>query len=266
MKSKLGKVAVILVVICGCTVLSVYLWGNPANTPWQDTVDAFSALAHTQWPIPEHLLQENAARTGDEFDVNEYFAALDHLSMQPEYVLDYVYYYYDIGGEPILYAKPADQSAYATYAEYVKLYGSPSQLSPWDIQYEYLDHVQVDDTPEGFFELVVLRTMGTQFYQDWHAGYNDTTIVCDRQALEDVLASDQIYSTGIPFTTRVRARFLDVVPIVDVGAQTVLVRIVVFTKWGGFIENTYTISRSFPYTILGEESRTLVHYEVPWAY
>jgi hypothetical protein len=255
MKSILKRLAPVLALICVCILLGKYFWGTPVHTSWQDTVDSFSGLVHTQGRVPEHLLQADAVKVGGEFDVSAYFSVLTHLSVEQGYTLDYVYYYGGLGGEPILYVRQMDQTPYAAYSEYIESFEATSRLGPWDVQSEYLDHVQVDGTPEGFFELIVLRTMGRQFYQYWHAGYNDSTIVCDRRALE-----------GIPFVVRTMARLVRIEPKIDIQEETVLVRIVTLTKWGGLIQKSYTIRRSFPHTIVDEQSRTLIPYRVSWVF
>ena len=72
------------------------------------TVKAISALTGGL-EIPDYFLAENPVKTGSEFDVMDYFSVLDHLSMQPGYVLDYVYHYDGMGGYPVLYARPSGQ-------------------------------------------------------------------------------------------------------------------------------------------------------------
>ena len=57
--------------------------------------------------IPQALL-DTGIKQGDEFNVNEYFKVLPHLSMQDGYLLDYVYQVDGLGAYPILYAHPVD--------------------------------------------------------------------------------------------------------------------------------------------------------------
>lgn len=63
--------------------------------------------------IPQGLF-ETGIKQGDEFDVNEYFSVLPNLSMRDGYALDYVFYGDSLGGFPVLAARPADLSPYAT--------------------------------------------------------------------------------------------------------------------------------------------------------
>jgi hypothetical protein len=203
--------------------------------------------------IPQYFLADNPTKQGGEFDVNQYFGILNHLSMQPGYSLDYVYHYDGMGGYPVLYAYPTGQAPYATEAD-LDAAGKPAS---------YLDFVQADDTPEGYFQFALLALMGSQFYLDWHANYNDSQLVCDKAAVMATVAStDHISGMPMPLKARVQARFLqDVEPRVTLGEQTVEVRIVRFTEWGGFFRRTYTLQRQFPHTILDVREENLVPYD-----
>ncbi len=92
---------------------------------------------------------------------------LTHLSMEPGYVLDYVYTFDGMGGYPTLFARPVDSPPYLSWADV------PEHAE------EYLDHVMVDDTPEGYLQYVMFSQNAEQFYLYWHSGYNDRGIVCN---------------------------------------------------------------------------------------
>ncbi|MDP2994198.1 MAG: hypothetical protein Q8N46_03640 [Anaerolineales bacterium] len=216
------------------------------------TVDAMSALTGGL-EFPANFQTENPVKTGSEFDVMQYFSVLDHLSMQPGYVLDYIYHYDGMGGYPVLYVRPAGQPPYATEAD----------LTAGGDRTSTLDYIQTDDTPESYFQFVVLAKMGSQFYLFWHANYSDSQIVCDKADVTSILASlNGDFGYRISLAARVRAALLkDVGPSVKVGEQTVEVRFVTFTRWGGFYQETYTLSRSMPHTIQDVQEKNLVPYE-----
>lgn len=226
------------------------------TTHEQSTVNAVSDLIRPL-RVPDHLLTEDAVKTSEDFDVNEYFSILDHLSMPEGYTLDYIYHYDVLGGEPYIYARPVVQPPYRTFSEYADAKGGPFS---WDESlYGFIDSVQTDGAAEGFFQFIVLRTMGSQFYQYWHAAYNDNTIICDHTGLE-VLLGAQSLDYRPPLGARDKARKLDFESVVEFEEDTVLVRVVIFTAWGGFIEESYTIRRSFPHEIINIERKTLVEY------
>ncbi len=203
--------------------------------------------------FPPNFRTENPVKTGGEFDVMQYFTVLDHLTMQPGYLLDYVYHYDGMGGYPVLYARPGAQPAYATEADLVAAGETPN----------YLDFVQADDTPEGYFQFVMLQKMGRQFYKFWHANYSDVDLVCDKAAvMASVASTDQDFGKPMPLLARLQTRFLRYVePRVLIGEETVEVRFVTFTLWGGFYRQTYTLQRRFPHAILNTQEENLVHYD-----
>jgi hypothetical protein len=216
------------------------------------TVDALSALTGGL-EFPAYFQTENPIKNGSEFDVMKYFSVLDHLSMQPDYVLDYVYHYDGMGGYPVLYVHPAGQPPYATEADLTASGGSPS----------YLAYVQIDNTPESYFQFVVLAMMGSQFYLYWHADYNDSQIVCDKAGVNGIVSSlGGDFGYRISLASRIKAALLtDIGPSVNISAQTVEVRLVTFTRWGDFYLKTYTLSRSMPHTIQNVQEKNLVPYE-----
>jgi len=185
---------------------------------------------------------ENLEAVGQKFDVNEYFTVLTHLAPEDGYVLDYVYFGPGGDGFPRVYARREGESAFANYAEYEK-----ANLE------NYLSHVRVDGTAEGYFELAVLSIMGGQFYLAWHAAYADKEVVSSRERVEAII--DQMNEAYTPLTEEQVEAFLklDVTPRVKFKGEEVRLRILVFTKWGGFFERVYTIDRDFPHQMVDED-------------
>ncbi len=216
------------------------------------TVDALSSLTGAL-EFPDNFQEHNPVKNGDEFDVMQYFTVLDHLSMKPGYALDYVYHYDGMGGSPILYVRSAGQSPYASESELTAAGDAPN----------YLDYIQTDDTPEGFFQFVLLTLMGDQFYQFWHSNYGDVQIVCEKIDVNDIVTSlDGNFGYRISIPSRIRAALLkNVGPTVNIGTQSIEVKLVTFTRWGGFFEETYTISRSLPNVIQDYQEKNLVPYD-----
>jgi hypothetical protein len=239
---------VILLLLSSCAP-AVPKTGSISNC--RQTVDALSALTGGL-EIPANFQASDPLKKGGEFDVMQYFSVLNHLSLRPGYVLDYIYHYDGMGGYPTLYVRPASQPPYA----------SESDLTAAGETSSYLDFIQVDDTPESYFQLAVLSLMGSQFYLYWHANYNDSQIICARVDVSDVVTSlDGNFGYPISLIGRIRAAFLwNVGPLVDLGAQAAKVRLITFTRWGGFYQQIFTISRSAPNTIQGVQENNLVPY------
>ena len=203
--------------------------------------------------IPEHLLTIGTKR-GNEFDVNQYFNALNHLSMRDGYVLDYVYQREELSGYPLLYPRPVDQVPYASTADI-------PENEEWP---DFLEYLEVEDTEQGYFEYVVMNIMANQFYLFWQANYNDTYIVCNRAQVNDIVAqvSSGEFGEAMDAAEQAEARRLrNVVPVVHLLGNTAVVEVMTFTKWGGFYRLTYTISREVPYQIIDIEEENLLPYD-----
>jgi hypothetical protein len=203
--------------------------------------------------IPEYLWTTGKKR-GDEFDVNQYFNALTHISMREGYVLDYVYQIDSLGGYPLLYARPVDQIPFDATVDI-------PEETEWTNIEAYLD---LEDTEQGYFEYVVLDIMADQFYLYWHANYNDTEIICNRQQIYDVVAQVSSGDFGNPMEPdqQAKARTLkNIMPAVRLAGDTAVVEIVTFTKWGGFFRMTYTISREVPHKILDIKQENILPYD-----
>jgi len=185
--------------------------------------------------IPQALL-ETGIKQGDEFNANDYFKVLTHISMQEGYSLDYVY-----------------QPPYASMEDVPE----NTELG------NYRDRLEIEDMEQGYFEYAVMDMLAGQFYLVWHANYNDREIVCDREAADAIIdginSGDFGYKLDAKQKAQVRA-MTNIEPAVTLTQDSAIVEVVTFTKWGGFFRQTYTISRSFPHTIEMEEEN-LVEYD-----
>jgi hypothetical protein len=222
------------------------------SVDWQRTVDEMVALT-AGLETPEHLVQPDPVKTGDEFDLIAYFKVLDRLSMEPGFVLDYVYWFDEMGGKPVLYAREADAPPYQTYSAYMDARSEPEDA--------YLNHVQMDGSSEGFFQLAVLRIMGARFYLWWHALMDDDAILTSLESLERHLEQVEADCTEPTRPVLEQGATLALEPRVDSDGDRVRVRLVTFTRWGGLEQKTFTFNRSFPHTLFEEASETLVAYE-----
>ena len=203
--------------------------------------------------IPHHLLDTGIKR-GDEFEVNQYFTVLDHVSMREGYTLDYVYVNESLGGFPLLYARLESQTPYGS----MKDIPENTQLP------DFREYLEVRDVEQGYFEYVVLNTMANQFYLDWHALYNDIEIVCNKDEVNAIVAdiSDGSFGNPLDISGQVKARAMNnIEPVVQLIGDNATVEVITFTKWGGFYRQSYTISRSFPHTIIDTQSENIVPYD-----
>ncbi|MBM3124981.1 MAG: hypothetical protein FJZ87_07870 [Chloroflexi bacterium] len=215
-----------------------------------------AALANLRamYPFPDHFDDaENPVKQGGEFDVMQYFDIFTHLSMRQGYVLDYVYVFDGMGGYPLLYVRPAGQAPYASQRE---LYESQAATEA------YMDYVETDDSPAGYLEYILLAGVASKFYLWWHANYNDASILCGRQEVHAILSGLGEFGSPMPLSSRLRAYLLrDVAPQVVIAEETVEVRVVIFTQWGGFYRQVFTIQRALPHNILDFTEENLAPYD-----
>jgi hypothetical protein len=87
----------------------------------------FQKIRH-EFVSVKHLLKKDARRSGKEIDVNQYFKIFDHLRMKPDTVLDWVYNYSDLVGEPLLYARHKSQKPFGTSSELLKSVQKEAEL------------------------------------------------------------------------------------------------------------------------------------------
>lgn len=197
------------------------------------------------------------------FDPNECFTILEHISMQPGYVLDYVYSADHGGAFPVLYARRKDDQPFEDYRAYEQHLGRLEQVN--EAYSDYLLHVKTDDTPEGFLQLVILSVMGDQFYLYWHANYNDTQILCDRSGLEVVLSAKH-FDKRLPEDVRWQARRLRVAPEICMTEGSVSVSFILFSKWSGFSRYTVEMHRTFPHAVIEATGTNLFQYNCKVAF
>jgi hypothetical protein len=221
------------------------------ETICRDSVAGLKALT-ADLKFPDYFQQENPVKQGGEFDPNRYFEVLTHLKMQDGFTLDYVYSFQGIGGQPLLYARRVNEKPFLAEKDFYA--AKPAS---------FLSAVEVDDTPEAYLQLSLLTLMGSQFYLFWHAGYNDSQILCGSSDIERIISENAQSDFGMKMdlTQKLKARAIsEPGPSVEIKNDRVTVSMLVFTNWGGFIRRTYTINRAFPYAILDVQNETLVEY------
>jgi len=231
----------------------------------QRVVDALRALVGDM-RVAKKSDEEKIAR-GEGFDPNVYFTALDRLSLEPGYRLDYTYSANEV---PSMYARRVGPTRSSTWFE---TFTSPDEITSAEGMlaldhgnYGYTRHIHVTDDEDGFFQFVVLLEMGGQFHLYWHALYHDETIVCTLDALRAVLREPDDLGKPLPTSLADRARHIDLAPVTTMGPDSVLVQVAEFSKWGGLSRRSYKIQRRFPHRILDMSTEELVpfHCGILW--
>jgi hypothetical protein len=246
------------VVACSCP----FSLPTPSETEaWQEDVDQIISMTHSL-RIPGHLLDPEKPATEDVFDPNTLIDALDHISMQEGYVLDFVYRDDGMGANPILYARPENEAPFENFEAFTRAAGDCSKggkTSPCS----YMDFIISDGTEQGYFQWVLMRMMGDQFYLYWHANYHDAEIIASQESLETLTEQLSSEDFGMPIDVITKQKLLrvDPAPVVTIKNDIVTVRVVWFTKWGGLHESIYTLNKEAPHEVLDIEIEELVPYD-----
>jgi hypothetical protein len=204
------------------------------------------------------------------FEPSMYFLFLNHLRMEDGYQLDDVTFEDDWGGLSLVYARKYGDPAFTTYDEYLASLGEEvTDEKSWSGLYHssaYLSKVIADGTPEGYFEFVTLAWLGDQYNLSWHGLYNDYKILCDASDLTYVSKDMNMFSFGdeifdLPPDIKKNAANIDFTPVVVMDAESVIIRVVTFSKWEGFIEHVYILDKFNPDKIISAESYTIIKYD-----
>jgi hypothetical protein len=215
--------------------------------------------------------QMHAYKLLEDFKPNMYFSFMKHIRMQEGYVLDYVYYSDGMGGLPVVYARKESDPPFNSYDEFLASYGEESgDERSYNLSMphgsDYLEKIVVDGTAESYFEFLTLAWLGDQFKLEWHGMYNDYKFMCDYSDMKYVYDSMSIFDYGeekflLPADVEFNAQFIDYTPRVSVNAENVLIRLVMFTKWGGFNELYYTVGRDDPMDVQDSQINSILEYD-----
>ncbi len=215
--------------------------------------------------LPDHFTGENPFRQAADFNPNKYFKIFKHLKIKPGYTLDYVYFQDELGGKPLVYARKANAAPFHTYEEFLKSYdeemSGERSYDQLNHVFDYLGQIQIDKTPESYYEFVVLAFLGDQFYLQWHGLYHDSKILCDPSDMHYVYEDLNSFGVEFPQSVKDNLEKIDFRSTVLINSDTVSVRIVAFTKWGGFWENIYVMDKKDPMNLKDVQSNTLLEYD-----
>lgn len=207
----------------------------------------------------------------NKFDANRYFAVLDKLHPESGYVLDWVYWKRGIGALPVLYMRKTDVKPYASYELYAtEVTNTPHEadLSAAEtrerLQYGYIRKLQVEDSPEGYFQLVVMRLLGDRFHFFWHEFYNEIYLVCSKPAWEALLLQEK--SRGAPYEPPsskfiAAAKKHDFTPKIKmVRNRQVEVSVTTYSPFGGLSVYSFIIGREYPHQVLQHSQTNILRH------
>jgi hypothetical protein len=215
--------------------------------------------------LPDHFTGENPFRQDSDFNPNQYFEVFTHLKIEPGYKLDYIYFNDDLGGLPLVYARESNSPPFQSYRDFLNSYGEKitgeRSYTELNHKYDYLEKIQIDNTPESYFEYVTMALLGDQFYLWWHGQYNDSKILCDASDIQYIEAELRRFEMELPQDVKDKIEKIDFSPVEIVDENTVTVRFVIFTKWGGFFEAVYVINKENINQLLDVKFNPIIEYD-----
>jgi len=262
--SYVGAIAlsILFAMLCACTEtpLVVSSLNDPAAVSLQDecrrVVDGLNDLKGNLG-LPEHYQEENPRRQQFYFDPMQYFEVFDRLEMNPGYILDYVYHSDGMGGMPVLYARKLDDAPFTSADELVQSFGDDTKGGGL----KYLEKIQLDQSPESYFQFYQLVMTGSQFYLWWHANYNDSQLVCDASDLERITEEIAAWEIIDPPDFPRSLYKADLAPAVLIAEGSVKIRYLAFTKWGGLIEFYCEVDPEQPQQLWNQQTKPLFEYD-----
>ena len=230
-----------------------------------------------QKKVPE-LFNEDVNKSDSEFNIDHYFDILDRIELEKGWRVDYLYLQERLGGEPIIIAYPElKETEYKEIINKINDNDLNYKARDYDLEniidtflnYEdvdnYLNHIKLDGSEESYLQFVILAELGSQFALFWHALYNDKEFVCTSEKSEKIInkinRSDEEMDFMEDDIFDEKLKKIDFKPQINIRNDKTVVRMVFFTKWGGFIEAKYQVKKSFPHKIIERETETLIEYD-----
>ena len=233
------------------------------------------------------LYEENIEKSDSEFNIYHYFDIMDYLKLEQEWLVDYLYMQQRLGGEPLIIAYPESKKL-----EYKKIIDKINNNKPdskaqeneleniirtflnFDDVDNYLTHIRLEPGEESYLQFVILAELGSQFALFWHAAYNDKEFICTLEKAKKIIDRigrqdkdiNHIENNQFDQQTIEKVKEIYFEPEIDMSDDKVVVRLVFFTKWGGFIEAKYIVKKTFPHKIIKRETNNLVEYDCGYVY
>ncbi|OQA05962.1 MAG: hypothetical protein BWY66_02138 [bacterium ADurb.Bin374] len=208
-------------------------------------------------PTPKALTTKGGALDKGGYDPNVFLALFPRLGIASGQALDFVYDLQELGGHPVVYARPKDQTPFPGFAEFKKIYpkryfiGDATRYDP-----VYLGSIVADGTPDGFLQLAIMVLTGEQFYTHWHAVYYLFLPILDQETFNGILRAYKKEDAE-------KGRAIDFRPRVFLDQKQARVEYLVFSEWTGIKRIVWTVSREFPHRLVSVEEKVLLPYKSP---
>ncbi len=221
---------------------------------------SFNIDKKSDWYLKKKKESDSAIKSlKSSLNVKEYFNILTNISMEKGWNIDYIYKGDGSGSYPILFTFKGNK--FNDWDKIYKKYNKESSSLHSEKYIDYLNHIRCDGTSDGFFQYVALSIIGSQFALGWHANYHDDRIICTKKTLNKILKLKDEKWYKFNDEQIACAKKIKILPVITFNENKVKVRVVIFTKWGGFIERIYHIKKSNPYKFIKIENNVLCKYD-----
>lgn len=236
----------LITLIGGCTGQRVPAGAIDLTPHCQKVADGLEELWNG-YEFPEHLINDvyelQYPQKGD-FDPNRYFEVLTHLSLPEGKVLDYVYEMDGMGGYPILYVRGEDEP----------------QATERPEKGASFSFIQLDGSPESYFEYAVFREYSSSFYLFWHANYDNRVLTCGEGAMKTIDEKAEFFFNEYEYTPIVRGKMERANKAAWYTEEDglVVIRFAYFTPFGGLMEQIYQFEKGSTPQVARKTTQELV--------
>ncbi|WP_320054367.1 hypothetical protein [uncultured Acetobacteroides sp.] len=172
------------------------------------------------------------------FDADAYFKIFDHLTIKKGWGLDCYYYRDKIGSSPYVYVRKLSNNKDSL----LRTLGNRG-IFRYSDSIALNKYVVPTDSKKGLFQLLVLELLGSNFAEGSHFMYSHVDIISSKRAMKRLMKV-------IDFDPKVKKRIKNIDFTISSKdyRDSVTYRWVVFTAWGGFYEDVFSINKKTPYT------------------
>jgi len=250
---KITLLLTMVLAISGCKITSVSEGQDKSVRVCRNTTKTI-LNSYAELKIPDNLKSDHPIRKETDFRLASVVEKLDFVKVNERFQVDYVYSYRNSMGFPLVYSLPASEKRFENEDDYKKgksmafTYALETDFSQW-----------------GFLQLAILEELGGQFYQYYQAEYDDVTVICDIDDVEnliDVLDSEGVHP-AFNWWQKMRALTIsetDPIIYLDQAGGSAVVSMLVFDHELGILRRDYTYTYGFPHKLLKTEDKLIVGY------
>ena len=189
------------------------------------------------------------------FPFNDYLKLFDKIYIDSSVKLDYVYNYQDPGGIPIIIIlKKGDN-----INEFVKKFKDSGEAYNYSRKKTYLDYIRANKNDTAYIQSVLFAILFEEFASYWHYT-RITDVVTSEKTLQRLIYNKNGYYR---FNEREKNKIRKINPniILINHKNRVIIKIIIYDPWRGFIRKTFLLNKKYPHKIRNIWNRTIVKHQ-----